>query len=232
MINKQMMGMILAALAANADSKSVTIPVTPLEVDQPMTPIQREVAEYMRLKATDLKEEESEQIDINLTLNVYEWLFVGPLYFGTPTQEASWSPGTPQFVYDTDSNFVAVTSSGCGDLCIQEYYIPEDSSSYRVVDDTEKTINFTTPMFAGDSIKVDTVKDRVCLDLEATNCVDDFVFNQILDEDVQSIIEDISGIFGLAEGTAEQPSYVDALYNANIIDDPVFTIALSTQDGV
>lgn len=87
-------------------------------------------------------------------------------------------------------------------------------------------------MFAGDSIKVDTVKDRVCLDQDATNCVEDFVFNQILDEDVQSIIEDISGIFGLAEGTAEQPSYVDALYNANIIDDPVFTIALSTQDGV
>lgn len=82
-------------------------------------------------------------------------------------------------------------------------------------------------MFAGDSLTVDTVSDQVCLDLEGTTCVENFNFYEIIDEDVGSIIEDISGILGFAKGPADMPSYLEALVSANLIDDPVVTFNLN-----
>lgn len=193
-----------------------------------MTPLQNQFSEYSRLKA---EANAASDIPIDLTLSIYEFLFLGPLYFGTPVQEASWSPGTPQFIYDTDANYVAVSSTACGDDCIQQYYDPDNSSSYQPVEAPEKDISFSTPMFAGDVLTVDTVKDNVCLDLAGTQCVEQFQFYEILEEQVDSIIEDISGILGFKKGTSEQPSYLDELYATGLIDAPVLTMNLNTAEG-
>jgi len=120
-----------------------------------------------------------------------------------------------------------VTSSNCGDLCIQQYYLPDDSTTYKSVSTSDITLSFTTPMFAGDSLTVDTVSDQVCLDLEGTTCVENFNFYEIIDENVDSIIEDISGILGFAKGSADMPSYLESLVTAGLIDDPVVTFNLN-----
>ena len=81
------------------------------------------------------------------------------------------------------------------------------------------------------TLKVETVSDIVCLDLAGTQCASDFVFYEIVDEDVASIIEDISGILGFATGTEDQPSYLEALATAGVIDAPEVTVNLNTLDG-
>ena len=57
------------------------------------------------------------------------------------------------------------------------------------------------------------------------------MFYEIVDEDVASIIEDISGILGFAPGTEDQPSYLEALATAGVIDAPEVTVNLNTIDG-
>ena len=74
------------------------------------TGLQKQAAEYRQLTST---------VEADVSLNPYEWLFLGPLYFGTPIMGATWAePDVLQFIYDTSSDYVAVTSSNCGDLCI------------------------------------------------------------------------------------------------------------------
>lgn len=216
-------GSILAAIAAfqahSIEAKGFTIPLEPMQVSKPVTPLQKQAAEYRKLTST---------VEADVSLNPYEWLFLGPLYFGTPIAGATWAePDVLQFIYDTSSDYVAVTSSNCGDLCIQQYYQPSLSSTYKSVSTATKTLSFSTPMFTGDTLTVDTVSDQVCLDLDGTTCVEDFVFYEIIDENVGSIIEDISGILGFSAGTTAQPSYLEALVTAGTIDAPVVTFNLN-----
>ena len=73
-----------------------------------MTSLQKEVAEYSRQKFLAA----GASVSAPLTLNTAEYLFLGPLYMGTPIQ------GNDAFtLWDSSTGYTAVTSTTCGDYC-------------------------------------------------------------------------------------------------------------------
>ena len=115
-----------------------------------------------------------------MSMNIWEFLFSGPLYIGTPQQG-----GASNILYDTSAGFLAVTSTSCEDNCYTEFYDPAISTTYASTSNTVSTMSFpNSPKFRGDTLVATAVSDTVCFSTDDTSCVSDYQFFNILSENV------------------------------------------------
>ena len=138
-------------------------------------------------------------IDLVNQLNL---AYTGPVFFGTPLQGNQ----DADFVYDTGSGYLTVTSTAC-DVCDSQYFSPGISESGRALGLKPKVLRYGSATLAGVM-----VADRVCLsDEEPLDvCADDFEF---LVMTKSKGLNGNDGILGLSPiNKANGPSFMDALY--------------------
>ena len=167
-------------------------------------------------------------VTADLTLNTAEWLFLGPLYIGTPLQ------GEPAYIlYDSSIGYTTVTSATCGDLCINNYYDSSNSSTYTSLSSSPSTLLFpNSPVFRGDSLIAEEVSDQVCFSNDETACVADFDFYSVVQENIDYLDSDVSGFVGFGPSESGMPNYIESLKEAGIIDSQVVTFNLSADESV
>lgn len=140
--------------AADASSKTFTIPLQRTQVDQPITRTQKMVTDYHheRIKknfsmlqetAGERNPEEEEnrkfmlkqQIDL---VNKSNLAYTGPVLFGTPLQTDG---NTSNYVYDSGSGYLTTTSTSCS-TCYSQQYDPSTSSTAKVVSSKTSTLSY------------------------------------------------------------------------------------------
>ena len=100
--------------------------------------------------------------------------YLGPVYFTDSFQGAD-APQS-EFVYDTGSGDLTVTSTNCTEGCKTQYYDQAASSTAQVVPNSETQLSYGSATLDGVF-----VKDTVCLATELDFCVDDFKFFEIVE---------------------------------------------------
>jgi hypothetical protein len=96
---------------------AIKVPVKRTHFETPVTKTQKMISNYVnarqnRMKNKGLNQEPGklqQAFDLDL-LNIYNFAYTGPAFFGTPLQGGNIDLG---FVYDSGSGWLTVTTAGC-----------------------------------------------------------------------------------------------------------------------
>ena len=121
--------------SVEAQKKSISVPISRINgFATPITDTQQLYADFHRQRLENdpelLKTALEEEGGIPITLlNTQNTGYTGPLLFGTPADGST----TSEFIYDTGSGWLTVTSEECSN-CHTKYYDESASSTSQVVD--------------------------------------------------------------------------------------------------
>jgi hypothetical protein len=146
-------------------------------------------------------------------INSNNLAYSGPVFLGTPAQGNALS----DFIYDTGSGYLTVTTTGCTNCGPTPYYDPALSSSTA-----SSTYTTTQLAYGSANLSGSMGADTVCLvSNDPTTCVTNFSFFKILQ---QTGLDGLDGILGLSPAvTGNGPSYMWTLYEQGKITSPECT---------
>lgn len=153
-------------------AKIFSVPVQRKHGGPPITRLQKWIADLQSAKQeTRMANGGADQLETKIGLtNNYNLQYIGPAMVGTPLQDG----GSNQFVYDTGSGFLTITTTGCTD-CSSIAYNPSLSSTVGTSSYTE-----TQLIYGSATLNGQMASDKVCTVSNApTTCVTDFSFFEI-----------------------------------------------------
>lgn len=129
-------------------------------------------------------------------------------------------------LFDTSSAWIALETIDCTD-CYITYDYSENPDTYNALPDTDMTLTTSKGVEVDGSVAI----DWVCLSSDTDTCVTDFPWMNVAS---LGLGDDLNGVLGMCADPSSitdssGPNYIEYLYNQEIIDIQLFSVALSAD---